>query len=379
MRRLLQVAVACTAIAMATPAAAQGVELAPGDIIAVFFTDQPPNRDLVRVDPVTGDTTTISSGGLLQQPGGIEVEPDGDILVAAFGTGLPNDPGGVIRVDPLTGAQTRLSSGELFVHPTDIALEADGDILVVAEPAELGRPALFRLNPVTGAETIVSSGGSFVTPHGVAVEPDGDILVVDLEAFDDPDSEPQFRFPGGVIRVDPVTGAQTTVSSGGLFSDPIGIAVEADGNILVADRFAGLGTPPFFFGGLIRVDPATGAQTTLSSLGTGDDLTNPTAVAVEADGNIIAATGSTLHRVDPVTGAASFLAGVGHNGVAVVPPLSPRLPTSIRDCLNGGWRDFGFRNVGGCISFVVLTRICEALERKGHHPPFCPPAPPRRS
>jgi sugar lactone lactonase YvrE len=377
MRRLLQVAVACTAIAMATPAAAQGVELAPGDIIAVSFADQPPIRDLVRVDPLTGETTTISSGGLLQQPGGIEVEPDGDILVAAAGTVSASDPGGVIRVDPVTGAQTNLSSGELFKRPTDIAIEADGDILVVATPAAGGRTALFRLNPGTGAETIVSSGGSFVNPFGVAVESDGDILVADLDAFDDPNSEPQFRFPGGVIRVDPVTGAQTTVSSGGLFSDPIGIAVEADGNILVADRFAGLGTPPFFFGGLIRVDPATGAQTTLSSLA--NDLTNPTAVAVEADGNIIADTASGLRRVDPVTGAASFLSVVGHNGVAVVPPLRPRLPTSIRDCLNGGWRDFGFRNVDGCIRFVVLTRICEALERQGHHPPFCPPAPPRRS
>ena len=53
------------------------------------------------------------------------------------------------------------------------------------------------------------------------------------------------------------------------------------------------------------------------------------------------------------------------------------LPTSIRDCLGGGWRDFGFSRVGACIRFVVLTRICEALERKGHRPHFCPPTPPR--
>ena len=166
---------------------------------------------------------------------------------------------------------------------------------------------------------------------------------------DDPDTDP--RFPGGVIRVDPVTGAQTTASSGGSFVDPIGITVEADGTILIADRFAG---PTFFTGGLIRVDPANGAQTILSSLSTGDDLTNPTAVAVEADGNIIAATSDGgLHRVDPVTGAASLLTFAAHNGVAVVPPLSPRLPNSKEDCKKGGWRNYPqFKNQGQCIVFV---------------------------
>jgi sugar lactone lactonase YvrE len=348
--RRISLAIGCLVIAMATPAAAQGVELAAGDIIAMSFADDPPIRDLVRVHPLTSETTTISSGGLLEQPGGIEVEPDGDILVAAGGTPSPTDPGGVIRVDPATGAQTSLSSGELFVRPADIAIEADGDILVVATPAEGGRPALFRLDPATGAETTVSSGGSFVTPNGIAVEADGDILVVDIDAFDDPNAAP--RLPGGVIRVDPVTGGQTTVSSGGSFADPFGIAVEADGDILVADVFAGFGTP-FFTGGLIRVDPATGAQTTLSSFATGDNLSNPSAVAVEADGNIIAAASGGLHRVDPVTGAASLLATVGRNGVAVVPPLSPRLPTSKEDCKNGGWRNFPqFKNQGDCIKFV---------------------------
>lgn len=57
----------------------------------------------------------------------------------------------------------------------------------------------------------------------------------------------------------------------------------------------------------------------------------------------------------------------------------PPLPTLIRDCLNGRWRDFGFNSFGACVKFVALTRLCEALERHGHQPPFCPPTPPRRA
>jgi DNA-binding beta-propeller fold protein YncE len=78
----------------------------------------------------------------------------------------------------------------------------------------------------------------------VAVEADdGDILVADRDAFG--------GFLGAVIRIDPLSGAQTTVSEGGTFVDPTGVALEADGgDILVADARAGV----------IRVDPRSGAQ-----------------------------------------------------------------------------------------------------------------------
>ena len=65
---------------------------------------------------------------------------------------------------------------------------------------------------------------------------------------------------GGVIRVDARSGTQTMVSAGGSFVIPLGIAVEADGNILVADSDAFGGK-----GGVIRVDPATGEQTEVST------------------------------------------------------------------------------------------------------------------
>jgi hypothetical protein len=94
----------------------------------------------------------------------------------------------------------------------------------------------------------------------------GDILVADTGAF--------AGFQGGVIRVDPASGAQTTVSSGGSFFDPSGVALEADGDILVADQNAFAGP-----GGVIRVDPASGAQTTVSS---GGSFLHPTGVAVVA-------------------------------------------------------------------------------------------------
>ena len=49
----------------------------------------------------------------------------------------------------------------------------------------------------------------------------------------------------------------------------------------------------------------------------------------------------------------------------------------LAQCRNGRWAQFGFKSQGRCVAFVVLTRICDALERHGIHLKFCPPTPPR--
>jgi len=66
-----------------------------------------------------------------------------------------------------------------------------------------------------------------------------------------------------------MTGTTVTVSQGGLLSDPLGIAIAANGDIIVAVA----GSP----GSIVRVDPLSGAQTTLSS---GGNLQNPVGVAI---------------------------------------------------------------------------------------------------
>jgi hypothetical protein len=69
--------------------------------------------------------------------------------------------------------------------------------------------------------------------------------------------------------------------------------------------------PPFFSGAVIRVDPVTGAQTTVLP-----DLPSPQ----------------------------------GTSGIAVVPA---RRAIDKEDCKNGGWRALGFRNQGQCVRSVA--------------------------
>jgi sugar lactone lactonase YvrE len=318
----LAVLVAAAALVLVPAADAAAIALSPGDILVADQLAVGGSGGVIRVDPASGAQTTVSSGGSFVHPSGVALEADGDILVADYSAfGGDDGPGGVIRVDPASGAQTTVSSGGSFATPFGVALEADGDILVVDQDAFGGSGGVIRVDPASGAQTPVSSGGSFQNPSGVALEADGNILVADPTAFGG---------SGGVIRVDPAGGAQTTVSSGGSFVTPVGVALEADGDILVADQFAF----DNFSGGVIRVDAATGAQTEVSS---GGSFAHPFGVALEADGDILVADRSAFGgpgidgpggviRVDPASGAQTPVSSGGSFvdplGIAVVPPVA---------------------------------------------------------
>lgn len=328
---------------------------APGDILVADYDAFPDTGGgVIRVDPSTGVRTTVSANGSppgepgFANPFGVAVEADGDILVAdpdVFDGG-----GAVFRVDPATGARTTVSAngippgGPTFNNPRGIAVEPDGDIIVIDSTGFGG--TVISVDPVTGARTTVSANGSpaggpsFANPVGVAIEADGDILVADTSAFSDSG--------GGVIRVDPATGARTTVSANGSptgdpsFRDPQGVAVEADGDILVADMSA----LSEFGGAVIRVDPVTGARTLVSANGSpvgGPSFADPALLAVEADGDILVADlsafpdfGGGVIRVDPATGVRTTVSQnaappgpptfVEPFGIAVIPDVVNRPP-----------------------------------------------------
>jgi hypothetical protein len=113
------------------------------------------------------------------------------------------------------------SQGPLGVHLSGVAMEANGNILVTdADYGSGHRGALFRVNPLTQIRTILNdfndltqgdSGqvqrGLGVETSGVAVEANGNILVVDKEAGT--------NFQGALFRVNPTTGKRSLLSDFG--------------------------------------------------------------------------------------------------------------------------------------------------------------------
>jgi len=65
---------------------------------------------------------------------------------------------------------------------------------------------------------------------------------------------------GGLIKVDPTTGVQTAIASGGLFFNPFDVVMDANGDLIVAEPNGSGGCPNFGCGSIFRVDPSNGNQ-----------------------------------------------------------------------------------------------------------------------
>jgi streptogramin lyase len=160
---------------------------------------------VVRVNPQTGAQSYATTSPF--QMIAIAVESTGQILV-----GHNTSPMEILRVDPVTGNQSVVSQGGLLDSVWDIAVAPNGDIIVLERYTRM----VLRVDPVSGAQSVISSGGLLVTPFGIAVAANADIFVVD----------PMTEMPDGrVIRIDPVTGAQTIFAEGQKLIDPLGISI----------------------------------------------------------------------------------------------------------------------------------------------------------
>jgi PKD repeat protein/streptogramin lyase len=206
---------------------------------------------------------------------GVHPEP-GDILVGnEFGSGLNT----LIQVDPNTGAQEVLGSGGTLDSTIDIEVESNGMILLLDEGDNTGGAgeAILRFHPRTKAVQIVTQeswpGSLLDHPNDLALDPNGNILVADSGSLGE-------AADGKVIRVDPSNGTEDLVSSGGNLVDPWGITVAPNGDIFVADA-----------SGVISIDPDSGTQKIVSSGPAG------TGIAIEDDGRILLAAGDLI-RVD---------------------------------------------------------------------------------
>lgn len=206
----------------------------------------------------------------------------------------------------LVGLTPAVHAGPVRLKPGDILVadrDANPNVHPLCQPdpriGENCRGVLFRIDPVTGKRDIVTDfnnpqqGRLGATPLGVAIETTGKILVVDGNA-----GTPFIKAgvvevpePGALFRVDPVTQKRAVISDFGVFfqgevgfvgKDPDGIALQANGHILVVDPTSQ---------GLFRVDPVTQLRTTAVNLNPGDSTVGPTAqrprfVAVGRTGRI---------------------------------------------------------------------------------------------
>ncbi len=220
--------------------------------------------------------------------------------------------GGITAVDAPTGTRSVLSENNSpvgspeFETPWGMTKDANGDLLVAEQSIVVGAavPSIIRVDRATGTRTLISSNASpaggpqFGTPSGIALDAGGDIIVADMTAFTD----------GAILRVNPTTGARTVISrnsapaGGPRLDGPMDLAIAANGDIYVANTF---GT------NVIRVNPTTGARTLISANGNpggGNAFSWPWGMTLDVNGDILIADSNAyggpggIIRVDPATG-----------------------------------------------------------------------------
>jgi sugar lactone lactonase YvrE len=247
---------------------------------------------------------------------GIAVDANGNLYVADAGSAqVDKIEAGTGGAEPgaVSASSTMVAVGSGFTKPTGVAVDAMGDIFV----ADAGAAKIFEIEAGTGgaAAGTVNSGSTTVVvgsglkqPVAVAVDAHGNVYVADPAA----DAVDEIESGTGGAAAGTVNSSSTVMVVGSGFSQPMGVAVDSSGNVYVGDT----GNKKVFEIQAGTGGAATGtvnSGSTVEAISTG--FTSPQGVAVDGSGDVF--------FVTPVPGNVyEILAGTGGAAVGTVTAAS---------------------------------------------------------
>lgn len=281
----------------------------------VFIADRE-HHAVRRIDP-TGTITTRRPG--LHHPEGLTVDPLGRPVVAEYFRVQRLEPNGPLT--PLAGTGRVLFSGDGgpaagagLCGPAAAAVAPDGAIVF----SDAGNRRVRRV--ATDGTITTLYGPSNGAPSGVAIARTGDVYI------SEPDGHRVIAVTAvGGVRPVAGTGEAGTSGDGGPATSarlrtPVGLTIDTDGNLYIADAGAHR---------VRRLDAATGTITTVAGTGirgegrdgrqaTKTQLDRPTAVAVDQAGALyVTDMGSSRIRRVALSGTTRTVARLRSFGVAV--------------------------------------------------------------
>jgi sugar lactone lactonase YvrE len=272
-----------------------------------------------------GRTNGTGTGATFGYPQGLAFDSAGNLFVADSGNNLLRKitPAGVVSTIAGTGevgSTDGPAASASFNFPMSLAVDGSGNVLV----ADSWNALIRKVSLAGTVTTLVGTGGAgfadgtrdsarFLYPEGATVDGAGNVYVADS-------GNHRIRkiSPAGTVSVLAGSGSPGAANGTGAaaqFNQPSGVAVDAAGNVYVADNN----------NQAIRKISAAGAVTLLAGGSYGDaDGTGaaakfryPDSVAVDSAGNVYVSDNGN-HKIKKVTaaGVVTTLAGSGVGGNA---------------------------------------------------------------
>lgn len=269
-----------------------------------------------------GSTNGVGTAASFFMPQGLAVDGFGSVYVADFGNNMIRKTTAAGVVTTLAGSSTigttdGIGSAASFKYPSGVAVDGTGNIYVADTNNHMIRKITSEgaVTTLAGSGEIGNSNGtgtaaSFGNPYGLAVDATGNIYVADSD--------------NNLIRKITSAGVVTTLAGSGSkeskdgtgteasFNFPTGVAVDLAGNVYVAE----------YGGNLIRKITSAGVVTVfagnasydivfnIDGSGTAASFDGPSGLAIDSSGNLYVADSgaNSIRKISP-SGVVTTFAG----------------------------------------------------------------------
>ncbi|MFJ2988175.1 NHL repeat-containing protein [Collimonas sp. NPDC087041] len=275
-------------------------------------------NNLIRIITPTGIVSTLAGSGSAGSgdgigssasfygPAGVAVDKVGNVYVADANNNLIRKitPGGAVTTlagSGAVGSANGTGTAASFNAPLGVSVDGSGNIYVADDGNNLirmitsaGVVSTLAGNLNRGAADGIGAAASFSVPAGVALDATGNLYVADRV-----NNLIRKVATGGVVTT--LAGSTTHGNTNGTgaaasFNQPNGVTVDAQGNIYVADLGNSLVrqiTPA----GVVTTLAGSGVQAAVNGIGTAASFSSPTGVAVDASGNVYVADGHSVRKI----------------------------------------------------------------------------------
>lgn len=324
--------------------------LAAGAGGSVFVSDT--NNHTIRKIASGAVTTTLAgssgysgtalgngSGARFANPAGTAVDSSGNVYICDQGLQVirritpAGDVTNIAGTPYSSGSADGTGAAARFNYPGGIALDGIGNLYVADTFNHTIRRVVISTGVVTtvagsagvpGSANGTGTAATFNTPTGIVIGSGGNLYVTDRGSH--------------IIRQVTPAGTVTTLAGtpnqfgdangtgvSAKFYNPLGIAADSSGNLYVADNFNDLirkVTPS----GMVSTFAGSGASGAVDGTGTAASFSQPSAVTVDATGNVFVADSGNhaIRRITPSGEVSTYAGFVPRSGATDGPGVSAR-------------------------------------------------------